>query len=163
MLLAPPALSLLLLAMNALSNKFPSLAHPMASSKVMGLFYAASWCPDCIGVTPVVDEVYKADKTDSLSVVYISSDKTQDQMSSYVPTGWAVIPFDQVNERTDLKREFGACAGSEAGPLSVSRKFGIPTLIVIQSDNGKVLTTSGVDDVMRDKSGALDKWLNMVE
>jgi nucleoredoxin len=162
MLLAPPAISLLLLAMNALSTKFPSLAQPMASSKVMGLFYAASWCPDCTGVTPVVDEVYKAN-TDSLSVVYISSDKTQAQMSSYVPAGWAVVPFDQVDERTGLKREFGACAGSEAGPLSVSRKFGIPTLIVIQSDNGKVLTTSGVDDVLRDKSGAVDKWLTMVE
>jgi thiol-disulfide isomerase/thioredoxin len=144
MLLAPPAISLLLLAMNALSTKFPSLAQPMASSKVMGLFYAASWCPDCTGVTPVVDEVYKAN-TDSLSVVYISSDKTQAQMSSYVPAGWAVVPFDQVDERTGLKREFG------------------PTLIVIQSDSGKVLTTSGVDDVLRDKSGAVDKWLTMVE
>jgi len=48
-------------------------------------------------------------------------------------------------------------------PLSISRKFGIPTLIVVQSNSGKILTTAGVDDVMKDKGGALQKWLQMIE
>ena len=181
-MLAP--VTLLFLTMNALSTKFPSLAQPMASSKVMGLYFAASWCPDCTGVTPIINTMFKVatsssssldhnnnnnlhndNDTDihSLSMVYISSDTTEAQMTKYVPNGWATVPFAHVEERTGLKRDFGTCSGSEAGPLKVSRKFGIPTLIVIQSDTGKILTTKGVDDVMKDTNGALVKWLTMMK
>ena len=153
----------LAMTVNALTSKFPSLVQPMATSKVMGLFFAASWCPDCTGVTPVVDEVLKGSNSKNLSIVYVSSDTTESQMMNYVPIGWMTVPFGQVEERTELKREFGACAGKEAGPLSISRKFGIPTLIVVQSNSGKILTTDGVDDVMKDKGGALQKWLQMIE
>jgi nucleoredoxin len=172
--------TLLFLTMNSLSTKFPSLAQPMASSKVMGLYFAASWCPDCTGVTPIIDTMFKVatsssissssldhsnlhNDVHSLSMVYISSDTTEAQMTKYVPNGWTTVPFAHVEERTGLKRDFGTCSGSEAGPLKVSRKFGIPTLIVIQSDTGKILTTKGVDDVMKDTNGALEKWLTMME
>ena len=184
-MLAPPVTFLFLITMNALSIKFPSLAQPMASSKVMGLYFAASWCPDCTSVTPIVHDVFQGvvggtldhplrhhdqchdddhhHTNDTLAMVYISSDTTETQMKLYVPKGWATVPFDHVEERTGLKRDFGTCAGNEAGPLRVSRTFGIPTLIVVQCNTGKILTTKGVDDVMKDKSGAVEKWLTMME
>lgn len=156
--------------MNAtdLASKFPSLAQPLSSSApLLGLYFAASWCPDCTEVTPAVNKIYESQAsgdTKTLDLVYVASDSTADQMKNYVPSSWLAIPFDQVEERSNLKRHFGACAGKETEALGVDRKFGIPTLIILESSTGRVISTSGVEDVMGPNGGeqVLDRWKAML-
>lgn len=72
---------------------------------------------------------------------------------------WDVVPFDS-EERASLKQKFGACAGREAPELGLlgpgRRKYGIPTLILIDCKTEEVLSFDGVQDVMSGE--LLKKW-----
>ena len=79
-----------------------------------------------------------------------------------------MVPFENVDERSNLKRHFGACAAKEVSVLEMSpedRKSGIPTLILLQKATGKLLTRDGVDDMMADPIGAaaVQKWKEMLQ
>lgn len=148
-----------------LSDRFPSL--PLQSgAPLLGLYFAASWCPDCRDVTPAIDVFAFANKKD-VQVVYISSDTLEAQMKEYVPSSFSVVPFDYEEERADLKRHFGACAAKERGPLGMTpeeRKFGIPTLIILERATGTVVTSGGVDDIMGSSGeSVVGKWKSVLE
>ena len=150
----------------ALSHRFPSLAAPLQSSTpLLGLYFASSWCSDCTAVTPSVDAFAAASK-DSVQVIYVSSDASETQMKQTVPSSFGFVPFDCVEERDNLKRHFGVCAAKEREALGLSpeeRKFGIPTLIVLERATGKVLTTEGVEDIVNSNGeSAVKKWKAMV-
>lgn len=71
---------------------------------------------------------------------------------------WGVVPFDSP-ERNELKKKFGVCAGKEMAELGMiggARKYGIPTLILINCENEEVLSFDGVNDVMSGE--LLKKW-----
>ena len=155
--------------MAPLTQLFPSLVAPMESSRMVGLYFASSWCPDCTPVTPALKSVYESQPTDSekknFEVVYISSDNSAEQMESSMKMShgkWSSIPFSEQNELADIKRKFGACAAKEAPGLSLlgpgRRKFGIPTLIVIDCESEKIITTDGVSDIMKNGADSLQKW-----
>lgn len=148
-----------------LFSKFPSL-QVTPQKPLLGLYFAASWCPDCTGVTPVVQEVLEKNTAD-MNVVYVASDSTEEQMKSYIPASFAAVPFGNAEERSNLKRHFGACASKEVAPLGMTRedrKHGIPTLILLDSDSGRIVTTSGVDDIMgSNRDAAVDGWKNLLK
>jgi nucleoredoxin len=148
-----------------LSERFPSL--PLQSgAPLLGLYFAASWCPDCTAFTPAIDVFAFANKKD-LQIVYISSDTSEAEMKEYVPSSFSVVPFDCEEERADLKRHFGACAAKERGPLGMKpeeRKFGIPTLIILEKATGIVATSGGIDDIMGSNGeSVVGKWRSMLE
>lgn len=63
---------------------------------------------------------------------------------------WGMIPFDS-SEKDELKKNFGCCAGSEVFQLGMSpfdRKYGIPTLVLIDCEKQEVISFDGVQDVM---------------
>ena len=138
---------------------------------MLGLYYASSWCPDCTPITPALGRVYAAQSvgegTKELEIVYISSDRSAEQMAvsmkeSHGP--WESITYEKIDERSSLKRHFGVCAGMEASELGLTggkRKFGIPTLIIIDSETQEVLTMDGVRDVMKvsDGIGVVEGWI----
>lgn len=157
--------------MAPLTQLFPSLVAPMASSRMVGLYFASSWCPDCTPVTPALKSVYESQSSmadsgkKNFEVVYISSDNSAEQMESSMKTShgkWSSIPFSEQNELADIKRKFGACAAKEAPGLSLlgpgRRKFGIPTLIVIDCESENTVTTDGVSDIMQNGADSLKKW-----
>ncbi len=90
-----------------------------------------------------------------LEVIYVSSDNTEEEMKNSMSTAhgqWQCIPFDSA-ERSQLKRKFGVCAGKEVEGLGLSpsdRKFGIPTLILIDTGSEEVLTYDGVKDLLNE-------------
>jgi nucleoredoxin len=140
-----------------LASRFPSI--PL-DKPLVGLYFAASWCPDCTGVTPVVADVL-ARTADTWRVVYVASDITQEQLDSYAPASFVKIPFENEDERSNLKRHFGVCAGKEVESLGMTpdeRKSGIPTLIVLESATGKILTMNGVQDIMNSNESAVENW-----
>lgn len=144
----------------ALTSKFPSL-FTAPPKPLTGLYFAASWCPDCSVPTPLLKEVH-AKTTNDWNVVYVASDKSDAQVQAFVgDSTFEQIPFANVEERSELKRHFGACAGMEVGLLGMSRedrKFGVPTLIVLETATGNVISTDGVGEIMKNKEAAVEKW-----
>jgi thiol-disulfide isomerase/thioredoxin len=137
---------------------FPSIP---VNKPLVGLYFAASWCPDCADVTPAVANVAKA-MDEIWNVVYIASDSTKTQMESYVPTSFIPLPFENEQERSKIKKHFGVCAAKEIATLGMSpvdRKSGIPTLIVLETSTGKVISTKGVEEIMELKEQALKRWI----
>jgi len=143
-----------------LTTAFPSLSAAISSSKVLGLYFSSSWCPDCTPITPALKRVYESQTADKFSVVYVSSDRSNAEMMKAYETShgkWGVIPFDS-EERSGLKKKYGACAGAEVMQLGMmgQRKYGIPTLVLIDCETQEVLSFNGVQDVM--SGDLLNKW-----
>lgn len=146
-----------------LTTTFPSLTQYISSSKVLGIYFGSAWCPDCTPVTPKLKTLFESQSPssqDKLSVVYVSSDNSKEQMMEVYKNKhgkWGMIPFDS-EERDGLKKHFGVCAGKEAMGLGMmnTRKYGIPTLVLIDCETQQVLSYNGVADVM---NGSLfQKW-----
>jgi thiol-disulfide isomerase/thioredoxin len=152
---------------------FPSLKDPLESpAPILGLYFASSWCPDCTAVTPKLHEVFCSSANDEnnkvFDLIYVSSDYADEQLMGNLPSaGWGFVPFDNVEERSNLKRHFGACAAKEVADLGITpedRKSGIPTLILLEKQTGKVLTRDAVDDIVGDdgSEAVLQKWKEML-
>ena len=142
---------------------------------ILGLLFAASWCPDCnasSGVVSAVGRVAAEHSRTVLDLVYVSSDTSEAELLQFKPQSMRHVPFDNVELRTALKRQFRTCASREVGDVLVSggghvlqRVHGIPTLILLDTATGRVLTTNGVEDVMNadSPSQVLRKWKGMLE
>lgn len=161
-----------------LTAHFPSLAEPFARAPIVGLYFCASWCDDCWKATPIVEKVisnqtcddyHENDNDDTcfVEVVYVSSDATAEDMAAYRPRIFSEIPFENQQERANLKRHFGVCAKKEMAALGMSdsdRKHGTPTLILLESSTGRILTEYGVSNCMKGGSAQdiLAGWRRML-
>ncbi|RLN62562.1 hypothetical protein BBJ29_005201 [Phytophthora kernoviae] len=127
--------------------------------KVLALYFAADWCPDCRNFQPALNSFYKAAK-DQVDVVFIGSDASAtDQLAHFKDKQgpWWMVPFEG-ETRTLLKRKFGVCAGAEVRALNpIVRKGGIPTLVVIRPD-GEIVDFEAADKIEREGIKALAKW-----
>lgn len=157
----------------SIAAMMPLLKSPSSSASppvppIIGLLFAASWCPDCFDVVPRVGNVVAA-SANSLSplveVIYVASDTNESEMLKFKPATLQHISLDAVQERSDLKRKFRTCAAKEMEDLRITdRKKGIPTLILLDSSTGRILTETGVDDVMKGGSSlsVLSKWRDLL-
>jgi len=137
-----------------LLDKCPSLKEPLIKNNttpILGLLFAASWCDDCWDVVPLIEKIARLPKNDVITIVYISSDRSETEMKNYQPDVFASIPYDAQVERSNLKRHFGVCAKKEMLELNMTestRKYGTPTLILLDAETGRVLTETGVENVV---------------
>ena len=86
--------------------------------------------------------------------MYISSDNDSDEMKGEMEEGWDSIAFEKEEERSNLKKCFGVCAHKEMiglGMTTEQRKGGIPTLILIEKETCKVISSDAIPDIMGDK------------
>jgi len=123
-----------------------SLASMSAECDAVGIYFSAHWCPPCRGFTPKLAESYTkmvaAGK--KWDVVFVSGDKSQSEFDEYLKEQpWKAIPFgdkrkDQLNEMFDVS--------------------GIPTLVVVDPKNGKVITKGGRGMIDSDPEGADFPW-----
>lgn len=121
--------------------------------KVIALYFSAHWCPPCRQFTPLLKAAYEDYKSNhssdnKLSVVFVSGDRSQDDMLSYMREAHGNWP--------------GVAPGS---PLqqSLNTAFqvrGIPALIVVDI-NGEILSREGRQEVMSMRSQALKSWEGM--
>ncbi|CBJ30089.1 conserved unknown protein [Ectocarpus siliculosus] len=137
---------------------------PSLNAPLLCLFFSSQWCPDCVRFVPSLVEAFKGFKPGQADIVFISSDRSEELQRRYMEevlhADWPAVTFDG-EHRADLKRRFGACAGSEVTALGMSpsdRKGGIPTLAVFRASDGVLLTMNGVDDVNQAGAGAVDRW-----
>jgi len=109
------------------------------------LYFSAHWCPPCRGCTPVLKEFYTeyAKKDSNFEIVFVSSDKTEDDMLSYFKGdhgNYLALPFAQRQQKNDLSTMFGV--------------QGIPSFVIVGPDgevinaNGRGKVQAGVDAVL---------------
>ena len=150
-------------------SQFDTLQYALQHSKLVGLYFAAAWCPVSTPVTELIDEhlgnillpppsgeeppVERA----PMSIVYVSSDRTEEDFQTYPRRKWISVPF-QGEERTSIKKHFSVCAKPEVELLGIDRKFEIPTLIVVDGVTHGVITTNGAEDLLEYQDKALAHW-----
>lgn len=154
-------------------SQFKSLDSVFGKSKLVALYFAASWCPMSTPITHLLEDYFTNTNdldeelqeliTESLSIVYVSSDETEQEFSDYILWNWSSIPFASP-DRSALKRHFKTCAQREMTELGISRRsHEIPTLIVLDGETRGVLTSKGVEDLNEYKNGSelLKHWLGL--
>jgi hypothetical protein len=165
-------------------SKFPTIKYALEHSDIVGIYFAASWCPMSTPVTNKLDFLFSSpssplqsrvfspsliephDSTSNnerkeFSIVYVSSDDNKEDMDSYTRKNWITVPFD-TEEKTHIKRHFGICAQIEMEPLGISRrKQEIPSLLIIDSQTNGLLSAHGANDIIEYGERALDHWIQL--
>jgi hypothetical protein len=142
---------------------------PGTTQPILGVLFAAAWCPDCTDVVPAIGKLLATIPDQSvIEIYYVSSDTNESELHHFVPKSIRVIPFGGhgAQQRADLKRHFQVCAQKEMNDLGISvRKSGIPTLLLIETTTGRILTEQGVEDVMHAKcaESVLRKWAGLLD
>lgn len=145
-----------------MTSQYPSLQEALSRAPILGLYFAAGWCDDCWEATPLLEKVLLrqqkmenfGDNDKLLEVVYVSSDKSAAEMAKFKPKSFLEIPYTAQDEIVRLKRFFSTCAKKEMDQVGITedqRKHGTPTLILIESASGRILSEDGVDHFMNPK------------
>ena len=118
------------------------------SKALVGIYFAAGWCPACAAFTPQLVSAYdgwrKADK--SLEIVLVSLDNSSADMFVHMKTrgmAWLAMPYDAAKIR-GLAQLYGV--------------EWIPTLIIVDGDR-TIITKDGRDDVVVKGAAAFDAWV----
>lgn len=153
--------------------EYVSLQYALAHSKLVGLYFAAAWCRVCTPVTKRIERILGAEllappsrgyhppsDRASMSLIYVSSDNSENAFRSYQGTNWMAVPF-QSSEMDAVKRHFSVCSKPEVDSLGIDQKFEIPTLLIIDAETHTIITTSGVDDLEEYQENAIDHWIDL--
>merc|ERR1719232_1857064 len=148
----------------------------------IGLYFASSWCSQSKPATEALGNAFGKnidllltskslqdnnidDKKKQIGIIYISSDRTQDEFKKIINlhNDWLIPMYSDGNneETTQLKRMFHTCAEEEESKIKIERKYGIPRLIILDSEKKTVITTDGVNDVLNDGVRALERWKDL--
>jgi len=126
-----------------------STEQVLEKTPVLALYFSAHWCPPCRQFTPVLAQTYKQAKdagmADKVEVVFVSSDRSQGDMSSYMREShgdWLALPHGSP-EVSSLSSMFGV--------------RGIPALVVV-TRSGEVVARDGRSDVMSLGVSAFAQW-----
>lgn len=116
------------------------------AGRVVGLYFSAHWCPPCRNFTPLLIDFYKNRKKcgDNLEIVFVSWDKDEASFKEYFSSmPWTAVPFDP-KKKAKLTKKY--------------RVQGIPKLVLIDGDTGKLITCEGYSCVINDKDGQEFPW-----
>ena len=142
-------------------------------NKVLALYFSAHWCPPCRGFTPVLKEFYENVKSsengNNFDIVFVSSDREESQFDEYFgEMPWKALPYAE----RDLKVSTNCIQSLKYfedilvmllyfEKAKVSKKFkvsGIPTLVFLDAETGKLITDEGRNIVGDDKEGKNFPW-----
>lgn len=138
-----------LLVKNA-SSTAPSLidtASALSNSRLVALYFSASWCGPCRGFTPLLIEFYTylqevVVPTHGIKIVFVSSDQDESQFQAYYSKmPFLALPFTNRDLAQQTKSVFGV--------------RGIPSLVVLDSLSGTIVTSP--DESRRDVSQACQR------
>lgn len=115
--------------------------------KAVALYFSAHWCPPCRGFTPMLAEWYKKDlQGKGLEVVFISSDRDEDAFKEYYgEQPWLALPFSARDKKAELSQKY--------------KVSGIPSLIIINPEDGSTITKDGRAAVCGDPTGEKLPWI----
>jgi len=115
-----------------------STTDAVAGKSTIALYFSAHWCPPCQQFTPVLAKQYKsALKGKGMEIVFVSSDKDDEKFNEYFKDmPWLALPFADRDRKAQLSKKY--------------KVKGIPTLVILDATDGKVITTDGrskIDDL----------------
>ncbi|XP_059168103.1 uncharacterized protein LOC131950080 [Physella acuta] len=124
-----------------------ALAVDEGKEGIIGLYFAANWCPPCKMFTPqlnlLYDEVKRAGK--QFEVVFVSFDYNELSFKQYFSKmPWLAIDFNDSEKREAVAAEFGI--------------RGIPVLLFIDAATFKPITLNGREIVSLDPRGEKFPW-----
>ncbi|CAG5132035.1 unnamed protein product [Candidula unifasciata] len=114
---------------------------------VLGLYFAANWCPPCRTLTPKLALLYDELKTSDrkFEVVFISFDYSQESFTQYFSKmPWYALDYSELDKRVEVAEHFDI--------------KGIPVLIVIDANSCEVITLNGREMIALDPKGSLFPW-----
>jgi nucleoredoxin len=132
-----------LLVKNASSSTTPFLmdtSSALANSRLVALYFSASWCGPCRGFTPLLIEFYTylqevVAPTHGIKIVFVSSDQDESQFHAYYSKmPFLALPYTNRDLAQQTKSVFGV--------------RGIPSLVVLDSLSGTIVTSP--DESRRD-------------
>lgn len=130
-----------------LTTKSGDVATSSLSTKVVGLYFSAHWCPPCRGFTPKLVEFYNKVKSNgsSFEIVFVSSDRDEKSFNDYyAEMPWMALPFSDREMKQKLSSKF--------------KVSGIPTFLLLDGETGAVINKSGREVVMGDPEGRNYPW-----
>jgi nucleoredoxin len=105
----------------------------LANSRLVALYFSASWCGPCRGFTPLLIEFYTylqevVAPTHGIKIVFVSSDQDESQFQAYFgKMPFLAMPYTNRSLAQQTKSVFGV--------------RGIPSLVVLDSLSGTIVTT----------------------
>lgn len=161
-------------------SKFASLQYALENSEIVGIYFAASWCPMSTPVSNKIEDMFSSksspfldrvlppqDKSPDLTskkdfaLVYVSSDESEEDMREYARSNWISIPFDS-SDKSNIKRHFKICASVEMESLGIERRNDeIPSLLIIDSLTHGLLSSNGKQDINEYGEGVLEHWIQL--
>ena len=128
-----------------------TLPLPLVSRHRIPVWPLAGWCPPCRHFSPVLAE-YARKHADDFVVVFMSGDRSADEMRAYVggSDGGKGKPFLAVPfEKQDIRNRLSSSCGI----------YSIPTLVIFD-ENGIQLTKDGRGCVTSKADTCLADWRN---
>jgi nucleoredoxin len=115
--------------------------------KAIALYFSGHWCPPCRGFTPKLAEFYKTSLAEKgLEVVFVSSDHDESSFKDYyAEQPWLALPFSDRARKDKLSKLF--------------KVNGIPSVVIINAENGETITTDGRSAIMKDPTGEKFPWI----
>jgi len=115
--------------------------------KAVALYFSAHWCPPCRGFTPKLAEWYKDGLAEKgLEVVFISSDRDEGSFKEYYgEQPWLALPFSARDKKAALSKKY--------------KVSGIPSLVIINPEDGSTITSDGRSAVSNDPKGEKFPWI----
>ncbi|ESO06420.1 hypothetical protein HELRODRAFT_155703 [Helobdella robusta] len=123
-----------------------STSSVVESSKVIGLYFSAHWCPPCRMFTPMLKTFYNTYKSsEKLEIIFISSDQDVTQWQEYFSEmPWIALPYEDRAMKEKLSKTFDV--------------RGIPTLIFLDAETGDIISLNGREVVHKHQPGQAFPW-----
>eukprot|EP01129_Flabellula_baltica_P008147 TRINITY_DN320_c0_g1_i1.p1 TRINITY_DN320_c0_g1~~TRINITY_DN320_c0_g1_i1.p1 ORF type:complete len:425 (+),score=113.39 TRINITY_DN320_c0_g1_i1:35-1276(+) len=118
----------------------------LKTKEAIGIYFSAHWCGPCQNFTPKLVETYNAIKESGkeFEIVFASSDRGNEKFQEYFGImPWKAIPFGDKR-----KEELSSLYNVE----------GIPTLVIVNPQTGKIINDEGVGRVSGDPTGEEFPW-----
>nr|XP_053635449.1 nucleoredoxin-like [Cherax quadricarinatus] len=129
-------------------NGLVDLNDVCGPERVIGLYFSAHWCPPCRVFTPQLVALYKHLKENTkhqLEVIFVSSDTEEAAFHDYYSSmPWLALPFTETKRKIRLSRQY--------------RVSGIPSLVLVDSRSGRLLTKAGREMVTNDPEALNFPW-----
>ena len=125
-------------------TKEGSQTKDLSSTKIVGIYFSAHWCPPCRAFTPKLAEDYNKMKAagNDIEIVFASFDQSEPDFKGYfADMPWVAFPHGDPRIKTNTD-EYGVS--------------GIPCLVVLK--DGKLHTKDGRTDISTDGADAFAKW-----
>jgi len=117
----------------------------LPQAEYIAFYFSAGWCPPCRGFTPKLVDFYnkQSPKHDNFEIVFVSSDRSEEDQSTYMMDynmPWPAVKFDEARDQT--VREY---SGS-----------GIPCLVLVDRE-GNVIEDTYVNGKYMGPSRVMNK------